>query len=223
MCFCEWYLGFHKVTVSYHDVTPAELCRPRSDPSCDLSVSSVTSWARRREVPARLRRQNLRCDTCHFLQIKTTVKKRRWILTRVLRGGTFSFHLCRNVWSLDKMWLIKVQHHLRGSTLPLPPSSSTTGIKLRITVSSHTEWFVKILSYSVYYTVYTIYMMSITFIHWIIKRDLSKVLFLMSDRKSQIPASKLYKAQLWASETLINETPGVNKPRTDLCFFCCIP
>lgn len=150
-------------------------------------------------------------------------KKRRWILTRFLRGGTFSFHLCRNVWSLDKMWLIKVQHHLRGSTLPLPPSSSTTGIKLRITVSSHTEWFVKILSYSVYYTVYTIYMMSITFIHWIIKRDLSKVLFLMSDRKSQIPASKLYKAQLWASETLINETPGVNKPRTDLCFFCCIP
>lgn len=53
------------------------------------------------------------------------------------------------------------------------------------------------------------------------KRDyIQSFAFDMSERKSLRGWFwQLYEAQLWASETLINETPGVNKPGPSVCFF----
>lgn len=115
----KWYLWFSErlCLLSWCDTRRA--ASPHFDLSCDLSVSRrrvVCSGGMRwliNLLPVHLHRQNPRCDMCHFLQIKKTMLMEG--NADQISGAERScfFHLSRNVWSPDKMWLLTlIQNHL---------------------------------------------------------------------------------------------------------------
>lgn len=87
--------------------------------------------------PARLRRQNLWCDTCHFLQIKTTllmeVTSDRFSCAR---GEALFFLTCLlmkcDFWSSPRFTRVRI------STRPFPPSGIAPGIESKSHFLSHT-------------------------------------------------------------------------------------
>lgn len=115
--------------------------------------------------------------------------KRRWTLRR---GGRTLFHprrtflvpLQKSDPRPDSSTLGVASPYVRGSCRPLPPSSSTPGIELK-SIFHHTQAVIckDVIVQCIYYTVYTIYMMSQTFIPWvIIKKDfIQSFAFDMSD------------------------------------------
>lgn len=140
-------LAVHEASVSYHDGTPAELRHP---------------------VFAFLRWQNLRRDN---LQIKTDDTVHGGELCA--EGDALLFHprrtflvpLQKSDPRTDSSTLGVASPYVRGSCRPLPPSSSTPGIELK-SIFHHTQAVIckDVIVQCIYYTVYTIYMMSQTFI-----------------------------------------------------------